>query len=47
MKASSGIGSAANGRIISLLEGGYDIDPSTLGLATCVSAHVNTLRSII
>jgi len=32
------------GRVISLLEGGYDTSSSTLGLAKCVAAHVSTLR---
>jgi len=32
------------GRVISLLEGGYDCAPETLGLARCVNAHVKALR---
>jgi acetoin utilization deacetylase AcuC-like enzyme len=32
-------------RVISLLEGGYDTSPATLGLAKCVERHVMTLRS--
>jgi len=31
------------GKVISLLEGGYDTS-STLGLAKCVDAHVQSLR---
>eukprot|EP01033_Poteriospumella_lacustris_P002284 gene2284-1667_t len=31
-------------RVVSLLEGGYDTSPSTLGLAKCVERHVSTLR---
>jgi acetoin utilization deacetylase AcuC-like enzyme len=31
-------------RVISLLEGGYDTSPATLGLAKCVERHVMTLR---
>lgn len=30
-------------RIVSILEGGYDTDPDTLGLAKCVQAHVKAL----
>lgn len=33
-------------RVISLLEGGYDTSPNTLGLARCVDAHVKALREI-
>jgi hypothetical protein len=32
------------GRVISLLEGGYDTSPYTLGLAKCVDAHVLALQ---
>ena len=32
------------GKVISLLEGGYDTSSSTLGLAKCVDAHVQSLR---
>lgn len=32
------------GRVISLLEGGYDTAPTTLGLAKCVDAHVSALQ---
>lgn len=35
-----------NGKVISLLEGGYDTAAESLGLATCVNAHVKTLRKI-
>ena len=31
-------------KIISLLEGGYDVSPDTMGLARCVVTHVNALR---
>jgi hypothetical protein len=37
-------GGAGQGRVVSLLEGGYDTLPQTLGLARCVDAHVRTLR---
>lgn len=32
-------------RIVSLLEGGYDTSPVTLGLAKCVERHVTSLRN--
>ena len=32
------------GRVISLLEGGYDTAKHTLGLAKCVNSHVQALR---
>ena len=32
------------GKVISLLEGGYDTSPYTLGLAKCVDAHVEALQ---
>ena len=32
------------GRVVSLLEGGYDTSPQSLGLAKCVDAHVLALR---
>lgn len=32
------------GRVVSLLEGGYDTSPATLGLARCVEMHVSALR---
>ena len=32
------------GKVISLLEGGYDVAPETLGLARCVNTHVKALR---
>ena len=35
---------AVSGKVISLLEGGYDTSPFTLGLAKCVNAHVLALR---
>ncbi len=34
----------SRGRVISLLEGGYDTSPFTLGLARCVDAHVLALQ---
>lgn len=37
-------GPAHRGRVISLLEGGYDTSPFTLGLAKCVDAHVQALQ---
>jgi hypothetical protein len=37
-------GGSGQGRVVSLLEGGYDTQPLTLGLATCVEAHVKALR---
>ena len=33
------------GRVVSLLEGGYDTKPQTLGLAKCVDSHVRALRN--
>ena len=33
-------------KVISLLEGGYDVSPDTMGLARCVVAHVNALRDV-
>lgn len=33
-----------SGRVVSLLEGGYDVNPGTLGLATCVDTHVSALQ---
>ena len=42
--APSGVQRGRRGRVISLLEGGYDTAPDTLGLARCVNAHVATLR---
>jgi hypothetical protein len=38
-------GGSGQGRVVSLLEGGYDTQPQTLGLATCVEAHVKALRN--
>jgi acetoin utilization deacetylase AcuC-like enzyme len=34
------------GRIVSVLEGGYDLDAKTDGLATCVEAHVLALAGL-
>ena len=31
-------------KVISLLEGGYDVSPHTMGLSRCVVAHVKALR---
>ena len=33
------------GRVVSVLEGGYDVDPGTDGLASAVQVHVKTLMS--
>lgn len=38
-------GGSGQGRVVSLLEGGYDTQPHTLGLAICVDAHVKALRN--
>ena len=38
-------GGSGQGRVVSLLEGGYDTQPNTLGLAVCVDAHVKALRN--
>ena len=38
-------GGLGTGKVVSLLEGGYDTQPQTLGLARCVDAHVKALRS--
>lgn len=32
-----------SGRVVSLLEGGYDVAQESLGLASCVDAHVKAL----
>jgi hypothetical protein len=34
------------GRVISLLEGGYDTNDETLGLANCIVSHVKTLQEV-
>ena len=34
---------SCGGRIVSVLEGGYDLEPSTEGLAQAVQAHVQEL----
>ena len=45
IKASEPIDSGiVTGKVISLLEGGYDTSPFTLGLAKCVDAHVQALQ---
>jgi hypothetical protein len=45
IKASEPEGSALiTGKVISILEGGYDTSPYTLGLAKCVDAHVLALQ---
>jgi hypothetical protein len=41
MDRKNGIGS---GKVISLLEGGYDTNPRRLGLAHCIDAHIEALR---
>lgn len=35
-----------NGKVLSLLEGGYDVSPLTNGLARCVVAHVEALAGL-
>ncbi len=35
---------SVGGKVVSLLEGGYDVSPDSLGLARCVVAHVSALR---
>ena len=35
---------AGKGRVVSLLEGGYDVSPMTMGLSRCVTTHVQALR---
>jgi acetoin utilization deacetylase AcuC-like enzyme len=35
---------SGKGRVVSILEGGYDTDPESLGLARCVDAHVRAMR---
>lgn len=37
-------GGAGHGKVISLLEGGYDVSMESKGLARCVVAHVQALR---
>lgn len=44
--ASRAAGRPCGGRVISLLEGGYDTSPYSLGLARCVDAHVGALQQI-
>ena len=46
INAKNGVSADAPGgkRVISLLEGGYDTSPNTLGLAKCVDAHVLALQ---
>lgn len=36
----------AHGRVVSLLEGGYDTSPFSLGLARCVDTHVAALQQL-
>jgi acetoin utilization deacetylase AcuC-like enzyme len=44
---SSGFGSTCKRRVVSVLEGGYDIDPSTAELRQAVEAHIMELmRSV-
>jgi acetoin utilization deacetylase AcuC-like enzyme len=38
-------GGSGRGRVVRLLEGGYDTKPQTLGLAKCVDSHVRALRT--
>lgn len=33
-------------KVLSILEGGYDTAPDTLGLAKCVEAHVKALMGV-
>lgn len=40
-------GDPRSGRVISLLEGGYDTSVESQGLAKCVDAHVTALRTKI
>ena len=44
IKAAETDPSLVSGKVISLLEGGYDTSPFTLGLAKCVDAHVHALQ---
>jgi len=44
MERVNGVG---HGKVISLLEGGYDTNPESLGLANCVNAHVKSLRKVV
>ncbi len=44
IKASEPNPNLITGKVISLLEGGYDTSPFTLGLAKCVDAHVHALQ---
>jgi hypothetical protein len=44
IKAAERDPSVITGKVISLLEGGYDTSPFTLGLAKCVDAHVVALQ---
>lgn len=44
IKASEPDPALVTGKVISLLEGGYDTSPFTLGLAKCVDAHVHALQ---
>ena len=44
MRAQEPDQSVITGKVISLLEGGYDTSPFTLGLAKCVDAHVIALQ---
>lgn len=39
-------GKQGGGRVISLLEGGYDTSPQSLGLAKCVDTHVAALQVV-
>jgi acetoin utilization deacetylase AcuC-like enzyme len=37
---------SCNGRLVSVLEGGYDLEPDTNGLAQAVQAHVQELMRV-
>jgi hypothetical protein len=38
------VGGSGHGRVLSLLEGGYDIKRETLGLASSINEHVKAMR---
>jgi hypothetical protein len=38
------VGGSGRGRVISLLEGGYDIKRETMGLANSINTHVKAMR---
>jgi acetoin utilization deacetylase AcuC-like enzyme len=41
-----GFGKSCKGRVVSVLEGGYDLEPETNGLAQAVEAHLRELMGI-